>query len=86
MTEREAAVQRLSAEEAQRPFDLARGPLVRVILLRVSGEDHVLLVTLHHIIFDGWSAEVFWREWTTLYIAICTVGSLYRCLSSSPVR
>ena len=40
VTEREAAVQRLSAEEAQRPFDLARGPLVRVILLRVSGEDH----------------------------------------------
>jgi amino acid adenylation domain-containing protein len=69
---REAAVQRLATEEVQRPFDLARGPLVRATLLRMSGEDHVLLMTLHHIIFDGWSAEVFWRELATLYTASCT--------------
>jgi amino acid adenylation domain-containing protein len=71
-SEREAAVQRLAIEEAQQPFDLAIGPLVRAILLRMSDEDHVLLVTLHHIIFDGWSVEVFWRELTTVYTAICT--------------
>jgi amino acid adenylation domain-containing protein/non-ribosomal peptide synthase protein (TIGR01720 family) len=71
-TEREAAVQRLAAEEAQRPFDLVHGPLVRATLLRMSGEDHVLLLILHHIIFDDWSAMVFWRELATLYTAICT--------------
>ena len=69
--EREAAVQRLATEEARRPFDLVHGPLMRVTLLRLSDEDHVLLLTLHHIIFDGWSAEVFWRELATLYTAIC---------------
>jgi amino acid adenylation domain-containing protein len=73
---REAAVQRLVTEEAQRPFDLARGPLVRTALLHVSGEEHVLLVALHHIIFDGWSVEIFWRELATLYTAICTVPPL----------
>jgi amino acid adenylation domain-containing protein/non-ribosomal peptide synthase protein (TIGR01720 family) len=71
-TEREAAVERLATEEARRPFDLACGPLVRTTLLRLSHEDHVLLLTLHHIIFDGWSAEVFWRELATFYTAICT--------------
>ena len=71
-TAREAAVQRLATEEVQRPFDLTRGPLVRATLLRMSGEDHVLLLTLHHIIFDGWSVEVFWRELATLYTAFCT--------------
>jgi amino acid adenylation domain-containing protein/non-ribosomal peptide synthase protein (TIGR01720 family) len=71
-TAREAAVQRLATEEAQRPFDLARGPLMRATLLRLSDEDHVLLLTLHHIIFDGWSAEVFWREVVTRYTTICT--------------
>jgi amino acid adenylation domain-containing protein len=69
---REAAVQGLVTEEARRPFDLARGPLVRATLLRLSSADHVLLLTLHHIIFDGWSAEVFWRELATVYTAICT--------------
>src|SRR5262249_10220315 len=61
-----------SIEEAQRPFDLAHGPLVRTTLLRLASEDHVLLLTLHHIIFDGWSTEVFWRELVALYSAIDT--------------
>ncbi len=72
VNEREAVVLRLTTEEARRPFDLASGPLIRTTLLRLSDEDHVLLLTLHHIIFDGWSAEVFWRELTTLYTASCT--------------
>jgi amino acid adenylation domain-containing protein/non-ribosomal peptide synthase protein (TIGR01720 family) len=71
-TEREAAVQRLATEEAQRPFDLTHGPLVRVTLLRLADKDHVLLLILHHMIFDGWSVEVFWRELATCYTAICT--------------
>jgi amino acid adenylation domain-containing protein/non-ribosomal peptide synthase protein (TIGR01720 family) len=70
--EREAAIGRLATEEARRPFDLACGPLLRTTLLCLSDEDHVQLLTLHHIIFDGWSAEVFWRELATFYTALCT--------------
>jgi aspartate racemase len=72
ITAREAAVQRLATEAAQRPFDLARGPLLCATLLRLSGVDHVLLLTFHHMVFDSWSAAVFWRELAFLYTALCT--------------
>jgi len=65
-SEREDEVHRLAHREAQRPFDLARGPLVRVGLLELGGEDHVLLATLHHIIADAWSTGVFIREMAAL--------------------
>ena len=55
--------------EGQYPFDLARGPLLRFALLRLSEQEHVLLVTLHHSIADGWSMGLFQRELTTLYTA-----------------
>ncbi|HVT17366.1 MAG TPA: amino acid adenylation domain-containing protein [Thermoanaerobaculia bacterium] len=64
-----AEARRAGAAEARRPFDLARGPLLRVRLLRLAGTAHVLLVNLHHIIADGWSAEVFLRELAALYQA-----------------
>ncbi len=64
---REAEVRRLAAEEAQRPFDLAQGPLLRVTLLRLGDQEHVFLVTMHHIISDGWSIGVFIREAVALY-------------------
>jgi len=48
--ERETAIRQLVREEAQKPFDLARGPLLRVKLVRASGEEHVLLFTMHHIV------------------------------------
>ncbi|MDQ3257051.1 MAG: condensation domain-containing protein, partial [Acidobacteriota bacterium] len=67
--EREAEARRLASEAAQRPFDLARGPLVRAGLLRLQAEEHVLLLNMHHIISDGWSTGVFVRELTTLYEA-----------------
>jgi amino acid adenylation domain-containing protein len=67
--EREAAAQRLAQEEAQRPFDLARGPLLRARLLRVSQEEHIALLTLHHIVSDGWSMGVLVREVAALYAA-----------------
>ncbi|MDT5268509.1 MAG: hypothetical protein QOH49_695, partial [Acidobacteriota bacterium] len=60
--EREREAQRLADEEARRPFDLARGPLMRARLLRLSEEEHVLLVTMHHIVSDGWSLGVLVRE------------------------
>ena len=53
--ERELEAQRLAAEEALKPFDLASGPLLRITLLRVVDEDYIVLVTLHHIVSDGWS-------------------------------
>jgi amino acid adenylation domain-containing protein len=59
----------LVAEEAEAPFDLARGPLVRGRLIRLAGDDHVLLVTMHHIVSDGWSMGIFTRELSALYAA-----------------
>ena len=66
---REAEARRLAAEEARTPFDLSRGPLLRVRLLRLGGREHVLLLTMHHIISDGWSLGVLVRELTALYEA-----------------
>ncbi len=68
-SEREAQTQRLATEEAQCPFDLSQGPLMRAKLLRLDDEEHVLLLTMHHIVSDGWSMEVFWRELAALYDA-----------------
>ncbi len=65
--QREAEAVRLAAEEARRPFDLARGPLVRATLLRLDERDHALLLTMHHIVTDGWSFGVAAHELTTLY-------------------
>ncbi|MCA1615512.1 MAG: amino acid adenylation domain-containing protein [Acidobacteria bacterium] len=60
-------VRRLATEEAQRPFDLARGPLLRATLLRLGEREHMLLLTVHHIVFDGWSLGVLLRELDVLY-------------------
>ncbi|HSS52103.1 MAG TPA: amino acid adenylation domain-containing protein, partial [Thermoanaerobaculia bacterium] len=59
----------LATEDARRPFDLERGPLVRSSLLRLAPERHVLLFNLHHIISDGWSSVVLMREVVALYAA-----------------
>jgi amino acid adenylation domain-containing protein len=67
--EREAETARLSAEEYERPFDLARGPLVRCKLLRLDAEESVLLLTMHHIVSDGWSLGILSRELHALYEA-----------------
>jgi amino acid adenylation domain-containing protein len=67
--EREAAVRRRAGEEAQRAFDLSAGPLFRASLLRLSQEDHVLLLSMHHIVSDGWSRGVLFRELSVLYAA-----------------
>ncbi|RKH44041.1 amino acid adenylation domain-containing protein [Corallococcus sp. AB050B] len=55
------------ATEARRPFDLRRGPLMRGLLLRVANDDHVLMLVIHHIVFDGWSVDVLQRELNALY-------------------
>ncbi|HEY7767794.1 non-ribosomal peptide synthase/polyketide synthase [Longimicrobium sp.] len=67
--DREAAVRRRAGEGARRPFDLAAGPLFRAALLRVDAGDHVLLISMHHIVSDGWSMGVLLRELSALYAA-----------------
>ena len=55
--------------EADTPFDLGRGPLLRVRLLKLGEREHIFLCTFHHIIFDGWSSAVFYRDLSALYEA-----------------
>ena len=62
----EDEARRIATEESQRPFDLEKGPLVRAMLLRLGAEDHVLLLTMHHIVSDAWSAGVFLQELTAI--------------------
>ena len=64
-----AEAHRLARAEAAAPFDLARGPLLRTRLLCIGPEDHVLLVTVHHIVSDGWSQGVLFGELNTFYRA-----------------
>jgi hypothetical protein len=68
-SERTAEASRLANEEAQRPFELSKGPLFRVTLIRLAERDHILLMTLHHIISDGWSMRVLFKELSALYEA-----------------
>ena len=65
--EREAEVRRRAAADAARPFDLSAGPLIRASLLRLANDDHVLLLCLHHVVSDGWSLGVLFRELSILY-------------------
>jgi hypothetical protein len=67
--EQAAQVQAVLAAERTTPFDLARGPVYRVRLLRGGPTDHILVRTLHHIVSDGWSEAVFSRDLLTLYAA-----------------
>jgi hypothetical protein len=70
--DRAAQVQRLITKEAEYPFDLAHDSLLRVTLLQLGEKEYLLLLTLHHIIFDGWSIGVFIGELTALYKAFFT--------------
>ncbi|MGY2684736.1 non-ribosomal peptide synthetase [Pseudomonas tolaasii] len=67
--EREARAQQIREDEARTQFDLEKGPLLWVTLVRLDDEDHQLLVTLHHIIADGWSLTVLIDEFSSLYAA-----------------
>ncbi len=78
---------RLTQAEARRPFDLARGPLIRATLLRLAADEHVLLLTLHHIIADGWSVGILVRELSALYTAFSAPLSAPSApLSALPVQ
>jgi amino acid adenylation domain-containing protein len=81
---RTTACQDLCAREAGRPFDLARGPLLRVTLLRMQTEESLLLLTTHHLVFDGWSTGIFLRELAQLYAAFSR--GTQTTLSALPVQ
>jgi amino acid adenylation domain-containing protein len=68
---REAVTQHLAMEEAERSFNLSTGPLLRVLLLHLDEQDHVLFLTMHHIISDFWSMGILSQEVISLYEAIC---------------
>lgn len=70
---REAEAHRILSAEARRPFDLSQGPLIRGLLLRLRDQEHILLVTTHHIVTDGWSMGIFHRELMEGYEA-CAAG------------
>lgn len=69
--QRELEMDRLCSEEAKRGFDLKNGPLIRVGLLKIDNRRHVLMLTIHHIVCDGWSIGILLEELAKVYTAIC---------------
>ncbi|MDY6993520.1 MAG: amino acid adenylation domain-containing protein, partial [Pseudomonadota bacterium] len=72
LTEQKLQVQQLAAQEAQKPFQLEHGPLLRLTLLKCAPTNYILLLTIHHIIADGWSIKLFFQELFTCYQALLT--------------
>ncbi|MEA5581859.1 amino acid adenylation domain-containing protein [Nodularia harveyana UHCC-0300] len=70
--EQTTEIQRLLVLAAETPFNLQNAPLLRVELFRLGEESHLLLITIHHIISDGWSVGIFIQELSALYQAFCT--------------
>ena len=83
-TARQAAIERIAEAEALAPFDLASGPLLRVRLLQLAAQEHVLLLTLHHIVADGWSMNVLIDEFLHLYEA--AVAGTEATLDALPIQ
>jgi amino acid adenylation domain-containing protein len=67
--EQEQHLRRLASQESQRPFNLRTGPLFRALLLRRAADQHILVITMHHIVSDGWSVGLIINELATLYEA-----------------
>ena len=67
---KEKKITQLARSEASRPFDLVKGPLIRTKLCQLSEHEHLLLVSMHHIISDRWSIHVFWNELAVIYEAL----------------
>lgn len=70
--ERAATAWELLAEAQDRPFDLTRAPLCRALLIRIAPDEHWLLLTLHHIVVDGWGMGVLWRDLRIAYESALT--------------
>jgi amino acid adenylation domain-containing protein len=80
----EAEVRQLASEEVQRPFTLTQEPLLRAMVIHIGADTSLLLLTMHHIISDGWSLGVFVQELTTLYEAYS--NDLISPLSTLPIQ
>ncbi len=63
-------VQQLALQEASQSFDLTKAPLIRARLIKLADNDHLLLVTTHHIVADGWSMDILLKEFTTIYASL----------------
>ncbi len=72
---RDTEARRLMDETTCRPFDLSKDCVLRTLLLRLSGQEHIFVVVKHHIASDGWSSAIFWREFQSLYTAFTSDGS-----------
>ncbi|CAO3567132.1 unnamed protein product [Mortierella alpina] len=70
-TDIDVRLQQLAVEETQKPFDLAQGPLIRISMIQVADDEHVLVLTQHHIVTDGWSSGIMLKEISQLYTAFC---------------
>ncbi|MBJ6766241.1 non-ribosomal peptide synthetase, partial [Myxococcaceae bacterium JPH2] len=81
---RSAELERVLTNEAQGPFDLARGPLLRTTLVRLAEREHVLVLVMHHIVSDGWSMGILMREMAELYSAF--VDARVPALPELPVQ
>ena len=68
-THRDAHIKQIAKDEVAKPFDLSHLPLLRIVLLRLEEDEHVVIGTAHHIVFDGWSASVFFKEFLECYRA-----------------
>jgi amino acid adenylation domain-containing protein len=78
------AVKRLTSQDAERPFDLRRGPLCRASLLELSDHDYVLCLVFHHIVLDGWSEAILNHEMTVIYKAF--IGGVPSPLAELPIQ
>src|SRR5437868_10037676 len=83
--EQEAQMRRLASHESQQPFNLRTGPLIRALLLRLAADHHVLVITMHHIVSDGWSMGLLIKELATLYEAY-SQGSERAPLPDLPIQ
>ena len=82
--ERESEARRLANKEARQPFDLVQGPLLRTSLLWLTEDEYIFLLTMHHIVSDGWSIDVLFRELSALYQAFSAGG--HSSLSELPIQ
>ncbi|MEU6072149.1 condensation domain-containing protein, partial [Streptomyces sp. NPDC047082] len=71
-----AEAEHLAEEERERRFDFAKPPLLRLLLVKLNAGCHRLVITLHHVVMDGWSMPVLMREWLTIYAAGGTADGL----------
>ena len=67
--DRQDAAFRVAVEETKKPFNLTSGPLLRTTLIQLASEEHILVLSMHHIITDGWSMSIFFRELAAFYEA-----------------